>query len=32
MPETDRSAAKEKFLNFLDQKNLRITSQRRAIV
>ena len=32
MPETDRSAAKEKFLYFLDQKNLRITSQRRAIV
>ena len=32
MLETDRSAAKEKFLDFLDQKNLRITSQRRAIV
>ena len=32
MPEVDRSSAKEKFLHFLDQKNLRITSQRRAIV
>ena len=32
MAETDRTAVKEKFLHFLDQKNLRITSQRRAIV
>ena len=32
MPEADRSATKEKFLHFLEQKNLRITSQRRAIV
>ena len=32
MAETDRTAVKENFLQFLDQKNLRITSQRRAIV
>jgi len=32
MAEPDRSAAKEKFLAFLEQKNLRITNQRRAIV
>ena len=32
MAETDRTAVKEKFLQFLDQKNLRTTSQRRAIV
>ena len=32
MAETDRTAVKEKFFQFLDQKNLRITSQRRAIV
>ena len=32
MAEMDRTAVKEKFLQFLDQKNLRITSQRRAIV
>ena len=32
MSEPDRAATKEKFLQFLDQKNLRITSQRRAIV
>jgi Fur family ferric uptake transcriptional regulator len=32
MPEKDQAAAKQKFLEFLDQKNLRITSQRRAIV
>ena len=32
MAETDRTVVKEKFLQFLDQKNLRITSQRRAIV
>ena len=32
MAEPDRAATKEKFLQFLDQKNLRITSQRRAIV
>ena len=32
MAKTDRTVVKEKFLQFLDQKNLRITSQRRAIV
>ena len=32
MSEPDRATTKEKFLQFLDQKNLRITSQRRAIV
>ena len=32
MPEKDQAAAKQKFLDFLDQKSLRITSQRRAIV
>jgi len=32
MPEKDQAAAKQKFLDFLDQKNLRITSQRHAIV
>ena len=32
MSEPDRAATKEKFLQFLDQKNLRITSQRHAIV
>ena len=32
MAKPDRTAAKEKFLAFLEQKNLRITSQRRAIV
>jgi len=32
MAKTDRTAAKEKFFQFLDQKNLRITSQRHAIV
>jgi Fur family ferric uptake transcriptional regulator len=32
MPEKDQAAAKQKFLEFLDKKNLRITSQRRAIV
>ena len=32
MADQERSAAKEKFLNFLEQKNLRITNQRRAIV
>ncbi len=32
MSEPDRAATKEKFLQFLDQKNLRITSQRLAIV
>ena len=30
--ELDRTATKEKFLRFLEQKNLRITQQRRAIV
>jgi Fur family ferric uptake transcriptional regulator len=32
MSELDRTAIKENFLRFLEQKNLRITSQRRAIV
>ena len=32
MSKSDRTPAKEKFLAFLEQKNLRITSQRRAIV
>lgn len=32
MAKPDRTTAKEKFLAFLEQKNLRITSQRRAIV
>ena len=32
MVKLDRTPAKEKFLAFLEQKNLRITSQRRAIV
>ena len=32
MSDPDRAATKEKFLQFLDQKNLRITSQRLAIV
>ena len=32
MSKPDRTTAKEKFLAFLEQKNLRITSQRRAIV
>ena len=32
MAKPDRTPAKEKFLTFLEQKNLRITSQRRAIV
>ena len=32
MAKSDRTPAKEKFLAFLEQKNLRITSQRRAIV
>ena len=32
MPAPDRTAAKERFMAFLEQKNLRITSQRRAIV
>ena len=32
MARPDRTTAKEKFLAFLEQKNLRITSQRRAIV
>ena len=32
MSEPDRNAAKEKFLGFLEAKNLRITAQRRAIV
>ena len=32
MAKPDRTTAKEKLLAFLEQKNLRITSQRRAIV
>tara|TARA_B100001123_G_scaffold316562_1_gene354463 strand:+ start:229 stop:765 length:537 start_codon:yes stop_codon:yes gene_type:complete len=32
VPEPNRAATKEKFLRFLEQKNLRITQQRRAIV
>ena len=32
MAEPNRTAVKEKFLKFLEEKNLRITSQRRAIV
>ena len=32
MAEPDRIAAREKFLSFLEEKNLRITAQRRAIV
>ena len=32
MSKPDKTPAKEKFLAFLEQKNLRITSQRRAIV
>ena len=32
MAESDRIAAKTKFLDFLEEKNLRITAQRRAIV
>lgn len=32
MPVMDKSATREKFLEFLAQKNLRVTSQRKAIV
>ena len=32
MAESERIAAKTKFLDFLEEKNLRITAQRRAIV
>ena len=32
MAESDRIVAKTKFLDFLEEKNLRITAQRRAIV
>ncbi len=32
MPSADKAAAKEKFVAFLEEKGLRITSQRRAIV
>src|ERR1700745_806154 len=32
MPVPDKSATREKFLEFLAQKNLRVTSQRKAIV
>jgi Fur family ferric uptake transcriptional regulator len=32
MPAIEKSAAKKKFLDFLGQKNLRLTSQRQAII
>ena len=32
MAKLDKTSAKEKFVTFLEQKNLRITSQRRAII
>lgn len=32
MPTADKQSAKEKFMNFLAQKNLRITSQRQTII
>src|SRR5213083_677278 len=32
MPVAEKSAAKEKFVAFLEQKNLRITAQRRVII
>src|SRR5689334_25167172 len=32
MSSPDKNAAKQKFLAFLEQKNLRITAQRRAII
>src|SRR5882672_10149336 len=32
MPATEKCAAKTKFLDFLGQKNLRLTSQRQAII
>src|SRR5437667_743236 len=32
MAATDKLAAKQKFMEFLDQKNLRLTSQRQAII
>ncbi len=32
MAKPDKTSAKEKFMAFLEQKNLRITSQRRAII
>lgn len=32
MPAPDRQAAKQRFLNFLAKKNLRITAQRQAII
>ena len=32
MAETGKLAAKQKFMEFLDQKNLRLTSQRQAII
>src|SRR2546422_2257993 len=32
MPSADKSAAKQKFLEFLAKKNLRMTSQRMAII
>ncbi|HVR35345.1 MAG TPA: Fur family transcriptional regulator [Methylomirabilota bacterium] len=32
MPATDKASAKQRFLRFLDQKHLRITAQRQAII
>src|SRR5204862_7578472 len=32
MAATEKQAAKQKFIDFLDQKNLRLTSQRQAII
>src|SRR6266567_666570 len=32
MAATEKTAAKQKFMEFLDQKNLRLTSQRQAII
>src|SRR5687767_3637103 len=32
MPAAEKSAAKKRFMAFLDQKNLRMTSQRQAII
>ena len=32
MPAAERSTAKQRFLNFLAQKNLRVTAQREAII
>ena len=32
MPGHDKAAAKQKFIAFLEQKNLRVTAQRQAII